>query len=91
MLYIPLSNNQEAQFSLEKDQSHSDVTNLSELKMDLTSRLEEWECRGNLFENKLGQYEAENLGQKELYAAQLLVIQSEISSLKEELRQRRGK
>ncbi|XP_058722472.1 protein NETWORKED 4B-like [Vicia villosa] len=79
----------QAQFSLEKVQLHSDITSLSELKMDLTSKLEELERRHNSLENKLRQGEAENLEQKELYATQQLVIQSQISSLKEELRQRK--
>lgn len=79
----------QAQFSLEKVQLHSDITSLSEMKMDLTSRLEEWERRGNFLETKFRQCEAESLEQKELYANQNLVIESEISSLKEELRQRR--
>jgi chromosome segregation ATPase len=77
------------QFSLERDQLHSEIVSLSEMKIDLTSRLEEWECRSNLLEKKLRQFETENLEQEELYATQQMVMQGEISSLKEELSQRR--
>ncbi|XP_045792643.1 protein NETWORKED 4B-like [Trifolium pratense] len=77
------------QFSFERDQLHSEIVSLSEMKIDLTSRLEEWECRCNLLEKKLRQCETENLEQEELYATQQIVMQGEISSLKEELSQRR--
>lgn len=79
----------QAQFSLEKDQLHSDIVSLSEMKIQLTSRLVEWESRSNELEDKLRQYEAEKLKQEELHATQEMVLQGEISSLKEELGQRR--
>lgn len=78
-----------AQFSFEKDQLHSDIENLSEVKILLGSRLEEWESRSNVLESKLRQIEAENLKLEELHATQRMVLQGEISCLKEELDQRR--
>lgn len=79
----------QAQFSFVKDQLHSDIASLSEIKTQLTSTLEEWESRSHLLANKLRRCEAEHLEQEELYATQQMVMQGEISSLKEELHQRR--
>ncbi|XP_061356059.1 protein NETWORKED 4B [Gastrolobium bilobum] len=79
----------QVQFSLEKDQLHSDFVSLSEVKIQLGSRLEEWESRSNALENKLRQFEAEKLKLEELHASQQMVLQGEISCLKEELGLRR--
>ena len=79
----------QALFSLEKDQLHSDILSLSELKKQLESRLEEWESRSNVLENKLMQFETEKLKLEELHATQQMVLQGEISCLKEELGRRR--
>ncbi|KAH1255518.1 Protein NETWORKED 4A [Glycine max] len=79
----------QAQFSLEKDQLHSEIAHLSEENKQLGSRLEEYKSRSNIFENKSRQFEAEKLKLEELLATQQMVLQGEISCLKEELDQRR--
>ncbi|XP_057458993.1 protein NETWORKED 4B-like isoform X2 [Lotus japonicus] len=75
----------QAQFSVEKDQLISGIVSLTEVKMQLNSRLKEWESRSNELEIKLSIYEAEKLKQVELHASQQRALQDEISSLKEEL------
>nr|ACU23753.1 unknown [Glycine max] len=79
----------QAQFSLEKDLLHSDIARLSEENKQLGSRLEEYESRSNIIENKSRQLEAEKLKLEELLATQQMDLQGEISCLKEELDQRR--
>ncbi|KAL2339495.1 hypothetical protein Fmac_007435 [Flemingia macrophylla] len=79
----------QAQFSLEKDQLHSDIVRLSEEKIQLVSRLEEYECRSNELEKNSRQSEEEKLKLEELLATKQMVLQGEISCLKEELELRR--
>ncbi|RDY04153.1 Protein NETWORKED 4B, partial [Mucuna pruriens] len=79
----------QAQFSLEKDQLHSDIACLSEESIHLGAILEEYESRSNVLEDKLSQFEMEKLKLEELLATQQMVLQGEISCLKEELDQRR--
>jgi chromosome segregation ATPase len=78
-----------AKFSLKKDEIHYDIASLSEMNLQLISKLEKCESRNNELENKLRQYEAEKLKQEELHATQQMVLQDEISSLREELCQRK--
>ncbi|KAK2407212.1 protein NETWORKED 4B [Trifolium repens] len=80
-----------AKFSLEKDEIHNDIASLSEMNLQLTSKLEKCESRNHELENKLRQYEAEKLKQEELHATQQMVLHDEISSLREELCQRKQK
>ncbi|TKY73961.1 NETWORKED 4A [Spatholobus suberectus] len=79
----------QAQFSLEKYQLHYDIARLSEENIQLSSRLEEYESRSNELENKSRQFEEEKLKLDELLATQQMVLQGEISCLKEELDQRK--
>jgi chromosome segregation ATPase len=78
-----------AKFSLKKDEIHYDIASLSEMNLQLISKLEKCESRNNELENKLRQYEAEKLKQEELHATQQMVLQDEISSLREELCRRK--
>jgi len=79
----------EAHFSSVKNQLHSDVARLSEENIQLGSRLEEYESRSHMLENKSRQIEAERLKIEEQFVSQQTVLQGEISCLKEELNQRR--
>ncbi|CAJ1974533.1 unnamed protein product [Sphenostylis stenocarpa] len=79
----------EAQFSLVKSQLHSDIARLSEENIQLDSRLEEYESRSNMLENKSRQFEAEKLKIEELLVSEQMALQGEINCLKEELDQRR--
>ncbi|GAU46465.1 hypothetical protein TSUD_402320 [Trifolium subterraneum] len=78
----------QAKFSLMKDHLHVDISNLSKMKIELTSKLEDCDSRNKELENKLRQYEAEKLNQEELHATQKIVLQDEIMSLRQELEQR---
>ncbi|XP_054793927.1 protein NETWORKED 4B-like [Prosopis cineraria] len=79
----------QAKYSLEKELLQSDVLSLSEARAQLDSALKEWELRSHLLENKLRQCEGEKLKLEEQNAAQEMVLQGEISCLKEELGERR--
>ncbi|KAI4306976.1 hypothetical protein L6164_030211 [Bauhinia variegata] len=79
----------QSQFSLEKEQLQSEISSLSEEKVQLDSRLEEWESRSNLFENKLIECEAEKVKLEELHSAHQMILQGEVSRLKEELDEKR--
>ncbi|RHN69790.1 putative nascent polypeptide-associated complex subunit alpha [Medicago truncatula] len=72
----------QAKFSLEKDELNFDIASLSKMKIQLTSKLEYCESINKELENKLRKYEAENLKQ-EMHATQQMVLQDEISSLRE--------
>jgi len=75
-------------FSSEKDELHFNIESLLKIKLQLTSKLEDCEFRNKELENKLKQYEAEILKKEELLATRQMVLQDEISSLREELGQR---
>jgi len=79
----------EAQFSLVENQLHSDIASLSQENIQLGYRLEEYESRSNILENKSRQFEAEKLKIEEQLVSQQTDLQGEISSLKEELDLRR--
>ncbi|KAK7353505.1 hypothetical protein VNO80_18954 [Phaseolus coccineus] len=79
----------EAQFSLVENQLHSDIACLSQENIQLAYRLEEYESRSNILENKSRQFEAEKIKIEEQLVSQQTVLQGEISCLKEELDQRR--
>jgi len=67
----------------EKDELNFDIASLSKMKIQLTSKLEYCESINKELENKLRKYEAEKLKQEEMHATQQMVLQDEISSLKE--------
>jgi len=73
----------QAKFSLEKDELNFDIASLSKMKIQLTSKLEFCESINKELENKLRKYEAEKLKQEEMHATQQMVLQDEISSLRE--------
>ncbi|OIV98082.1 hypothetical protein TanjilG_09575 [Lupinus angustifolius] len=73
----------------EKEQLHSDVKSKSKVQKQMESRLREGEDRSKLFESKSKQSEDEKLELEELNASQQMVLQGQISSLKEELDQGR--
>jgi len=75
-------------FSTEKDELHFNIESLLNTKMQLTSKLEDCESRNKELENKLRQHEAEISKQEELLATRQMVLQDEISSVREELGQR---
>jgi chromosome segregation ATPase len=75
-------------FSSEKDELQFNIDSLLSTKIQLTSKLEDCESRNKELENKLRQHEAEILKQEELLATRQMVLQDEISSVREELGQR---
>ncbi|GAU50440.1 hypothetical protein TSUD_409500 [Trifolium subterraneum] len=64
-----------------------DIASLSKQNIELTSKLEGCDSRNKELVKKLKQYEAEKLNQLELHATQI-VLQDEIMSLRQELKQR---
>ncbi|GAU50439.1 hypothetical protein TSUD_409490 [Trifolium subterraneum] len=64
-----------------------DIASLSKQNIELTSKLENCNSRNKELGKKLKQYEAEKLNQLELHATQI-VLQDEIVSLRQELKQR---
>jgi len=80
----------QAKSSLEKDELINKwFHRMSEMKIQLIPKLEDYESRNSEIENKLRQYEDEKMKQEELNATQQMVLQKEISSLKEDLAQRK--
>ncbi|KAI9102079.1 hypothetical protein K1719_023589 [Acacia pycnantha] len=77
------------QVSLEKNQLQSDIATLSEEKLQMDNRVKVLESRSNILENKLEECEAEKLKLKELHAAQQLLLEGEVTRLKEELGQKK--
>ncbi|KAL5075461.1 hypothetical protein RYX36_014445 [Vicia faba] len=75
-------------FSLEKDELHFAIASLLKTKIELTSTLANCVFRNKELENKLRQYEAENMKQEELHATQQVVLQDENNYLWEELGKR---
>ncbi|CAI8598686.1 unnamed protein product [Vicia faba] len=59
----------------------SDIASLSNLKKQLISKLEDCESRNKKLEEKVKQYEAENLQQKKLHSIQLKDLEDEIDFL----------
>ncbi|XP_028796164.1 protein NETWORKED 4B-like [Neltuma alba] len=79
--------NAQEQISLEKSQLQSGIATLSEEKLQMDDRLKELESRSNILESKLEECEAEKLKLRELHATQQLLLEGEITRLKEELGQ----
>jgi len=80
--------NRQAKFSSEKGKLNFNIASLSNMKIQLISKLEDCESRNKELENKLSQYEAEKLKQEELHATQQMTLQDEVNSLREELEQK---
>ncbi|KAF1893602.1 hypothetical protein Lal_00002099 [Lupinus albus] len=70
-----------------KEQLGSDVKSMSKAQKQLESKLKEREARSKAIERKLKKSEAENLKVEKHNASQQMVLQGQISSLKEELDQ----
>ncbi|RHN40080.1 hypothetical protein MtrunA17_Chr8g0350861 [Medicago truncatula] len=80
----------QAKSSLEKDALINKwFHRMSEMKIQLISKLDDYESRNSELENKLRQYEAEKMKQEELNATQQMILHNEISSLREDLGQRK--
>ena len=80
--------NWQTKFSSEKGKLNFNIASLSNMKIQLTSKLEDCESRNKELENKLRQYEAEKLKQEELHDTQQMILQDEVNSLREELGQK---
>lgn len=80
--------NWQTKFSSEKGELNFNIACLSNMKIQLTSKLEDCESRNKELENKLRQYEAEKLKQEELHATQQMTLQDEVNSLREEVDQK---
>ncbi|KAE9587293.1 hypothetical protein Lalb_Chr23g0272131 [Lupinus albus] len=81
--------NEVKKLKAEIDALNSDISRLSKSQKLLDSRMKEWEARSNASQRKTKQAEAEKLKLEKLHANQKLLLQAEISSLKEELDHRR--
>ncbi|XP_012571909.1 uncharacterized protein [Cicer arietinum] len=80
----------EAKFASERDTLYSDIESLSDMKMNLNSKLKDSGSRNIELENKLRKCEAEKMEQEKLHESQQIVLQDDIRSLREELNQRRN-
>nr|KYP53768.1 hypothetical protein KK1_024342 [Cajanus cajan] len=82
---LKISNDEISRLKEELDSRSSGT----EEKIQLGFKLEEYESRSNELENKSRQFDEEKLELEELLATKQMVLQGEISCLKEELDQRR--